>query len=41
VIPLRKVAPDAVVPGAGHLVNWTHAPQVNPLIRRFVDGLSE
>jgi pimeloyl-ACP methyl ester carboxylesterase len=39
VIPVRKVNPDVVIPGAGHLVNWTHADQVNEHIRRFVDGL--
>ena len=40
VIPVRKVEPDVVIPGAGHLVNWTHADEVNEEIARFVEGLS-
>jgi pimeloyl-ACP methyl ester carboxylesterase len=39
VIPVRKVNPDVVIPDAGHLINWTHAEQVNQHIRRFVDAL--
>ena len=40
VIPVRKVQPDVVIPGAGHLVNWTHAERVNEEIARFVARLS-
>lgn len=39
VIPLPKVNPDVVIPGGGHLINWTHAEQVNRLIRSFVERL--
>jgi len=31
-IPLRRVAPDCVIPGAGHLLNLTHAAAVNDFI---------
>ena len=40
VIPARKVEPDVVIPGAGHLVNWTHAERVNEEIARFVESVS-
>lgn len=40
VIPAGKVEPDVVIPGAGHLVNWTHADEVNDQITQFVEGLS-
>lgn len=40
VVPIKKVQPDVVIPGAGHQINWTHAGQVNALIRQFVDGLA-
>ena len=32
VIPVRKACPDRVVPGGGHLINLTHAPEVNRFI---------
>lgn len=39
IMPCRRAAPDRVVAGAGHLVNMTHAQQVNAFIadaaRRF------
>lgn len=44
VIPLKKLAPDVpelVIPGAGHLVNWTHRDQTNAAIRRFVESLDQ
>lgn len=31
-IPLRRVRPDRIVPGAGHLLNLTHAAEVNDFI---------
>ena len=40
VIPAKKVEPDVVIPGAGHLVNWTHADRVNEEITRFVESVS-
>lgn len=36
IIPCRLVTPDLVVPGAGHLVNVTHAKEVNEFLRRFM-----
>ncbi|MFH0982469.1 MAG: alpha/beta hydrolase [Planctomycetota bacterium] len=41
VIPVRKVGPDVVIPDGGHLINWTHAEQVNQFIREFVGALKE
>jgi len=32
IIPLRRVAPDRVIGGAGHLLNLTHADAVNDFI---------
>ena len=34
IIPLRGVQPDEVVPRGGHLINLTHADQVNRFIAR-------
>lgn len=34
IIPLKGVQPDEVVPGGGHLINLTHAEQVNRFIER-------
>ena len=34
IIPLKGVLPDEVVPGGGHLINLTHAEQVNRFIER-------
>ena len=39
VIPADKVRPDVIVPGGGHLINWTHREQVNQAIRGFVESL--
>lgn len=39
VIPVDKTSPDVVIPDGGHLINWTHAEQVNEAIRRLVDSL--
>ncbi len=36
IIPLRKVRPDAVVPRGGHLINMTHADQVNRFIEEHL-----
>ncbi len=36
IIPLRKVRPDVVVPGGGHLINMTHADQVNRFIEEHL-----
>lgn len=33
IIPLKHVQPDEVVSGGGHLINLTHAEQVNAFIR--------
>jgi pimeloyl-ACP methyl ester carboxylesterase len=40
IIPALGVTADHVVEGAGHLVNMTHAAEVNTLIERFVDSLA-
>jgi pimeloyl-ACP methyl ester carboxylesterase len=32
VIPVHRVRPDHVIPGAGHLLNLTHAAAVNAFI---------
>jgi pimeloyl-ACP methyl ester carboxylesterase len=32
VIPMHRVRPDEVVPGGGHLINLTHAAEVNSFI---------
>ncbi len=34
IIPLKGVRPDEVVAGGGHLINLTHADQVNRFIER-------
>ena len=34
IIPIEGVTPDEVVSGGGHLINLTHAPQVNRFIER-------
>jgi pimeloyl-ACP methyl ester carboxylesterase len=36
-IPLRKINPDVVIKDGGHLVNLTHADEVNRYIRNFVE----
>ncbi|MCC7290939.1 MAG: alpha/beta fold hydrolase [Phycisphaerales bacterium] len=42
IIPLRNVSPDLTVVGAGHLVNMTHAGEVNGFIEaRLRGGTSE
>lgn len=42
IIPLRNVGPDLTVPGAGHLVNMTHAGEVNRFIEaRLRDAAGE
>ena len=40
IIPLRGVEPDEVVAGGGHLINLTHADQVNTFLARCVDPYS-
>jgi len=37
-IPIKKVSPDVVVKDGGHLVNLTHADQINKLIKVFIEG---
>jgi len=32
IIPARRIQPDRVIPGAGHLLTLTHAPAVNAFI---------
>jgi pimeloyl-ACP methyl ester carboxylesterase len=39
VILCKAVRADAEVPGAGHVVNLTHAPEVNEAVRAFLDSL--
>jgi pimeloyl-ACP methyl ester carboxylesterase len=39
-IPARRVAPDVLIPDGGHLINVTHADQVNAFLRRAA-GLAE
>ena len=34
IIPLRRVEPDEIIPGGGHLINMTHTEQVNGFITR-------
>jgi pimeloyl-ACP methyl ester carboxylesterase len=41
IIPIRFVRADAVIAGAGHAANMTHAEEVNRHIRRFVKCTSE
>jgi pimeloyl-ACP methyl ester carboxylesterase len=41
IIPLKQVQADAVIPDGGHLINLTHAEQVNAFIRRHVDQRTE
>ncbi len=36
IIPLRRVQPDEIVRGGGHLINMTHAEQVNRFIERHL-----
>lgn len=36
IIPLRKVTPDVVIPDGGHMINLTHAEQVNAFIARTI-----
>jgi pimeloyl-ACP methyl ester carboxylesterase len=37
IIPVRGVKPDRIVPGAGHLMNVTHAEEVNAFVRERID----
>lgn len=41
VIPARNVRPDQLVPGAGHLLNMTHAEVVNDLLLKWMGGVLE
>lgn len=36
IIPLQRVRADEIVPGGGHLINMTHAQQVNAFIERHL-----
>jgi pimeloyl-ACP methyl ester carboxylesterase len=38
VIPLRRVRPDAIIAGAGHLVSLTHADEINRLILEVIEN---
>jgi pimeloyl-ACP methyl ester carboxylesterase len=40
-IPARKVSADELIAGGGHLINLTHAEQVNHFLRGVVDGVVE
>jgi pimeloyl-ACP methyl ester carboxylesterase len=40
IIPVRRVNPDVVVPGAGHLLNMTHPGPVNDAIARMLATVS-
>jgi len=37
IIPARRVEADEIVPGGGHLINLTHAEQVNEFIEKAAD----
>jgi pimeloyl-ACP methyl ester carboxylesterase len=39
VIPIQGVEPDEIVPDGGHLINLTHAQQVNAFIARSLERL--
>lgn len=39
VIPLEMGNADVVIEGGGHMVNWTHAEEVNNAIMQFVESL--
>lgn len=36
VIPLSRVRPEVVIPGGGHLINMTHANEVNTFVARYL-----
>jgi pimeloyl-ACP methyl ester carboxylesterase len=40
VIPARRVEPDAWIPNGGHLINVTHAKEVNEFIQRAIRQIS-
>ena len=40
IIPCRLVRPDVIIPGAGHLLNVTHADPVNRFIAGRLDTVS-
>ena len=40
IIPLRHVRADEVIPDGGHLINLTHADQVNAFIRNHLNALT-
>jgi pimeloyl-ACP methyl ester carboxylesterase len=37
-IPARCVQPDALVPGGGHMINLTHAEEVNAFLGQIIDS---
>lgn len=37
-IPVKNVSPDVVIPGGGHVINVTHAQQVNHFIESRICG---
>jgi pimeloyl-ACP methyl ester carboxylesterase len=37
VIPLGRLRPEVVVSGGGHLINMTHAGEVNAFVRRYLE----
>jgi pimeloyl-ACP methyl ester carboxylesterase len=39
-IPARRVTPDAWIPEGGHLINLTHAKEVNGLIREVISKVA-
>jgi pimeloyl-ACP methyl ester carboxylesterase len=38
ILPCRRASPDLIIPGAGHLVNVTHAAEVNRFILERLGG---
>jgi len=40
-IPLRRVGPDRIVAGGGHLLTLTHPNEVNAFIRETIEAAQE
>ena len=38
IIPARKVEADVLIPGGGHMINLSHADDVNAFLRRALDA---
>jgi len=39
IIPIRNLAPDEIIPDGGHLINLTHARQVNQFIEKYLTSI--